>query len=59
MIHSYLSRKFLLTASITAAGIVGFLLGKMSGGEFVAFAPLVIGAYGASNVAAKRFQTED
>jgi hypothetical protein len=57
--HKYLSRKFLLTASITAAGIVGFLMGKMSGGEFVAFAPLVIGAYGVSNVAAKRASPEE
>lgn len=54
MIHNYLSRKFLLTAILTAAGIAGFLGGKMSGAEFVAFATFVISAYGATNVAAKR-----
>lgn len=57
--NRYVSRKFVLTAGITLAGIVGFLLGKMSGSEFVAFAPFVIGAYGAANVAAKRTAPED
>lgn len=58
MTPHYTSRKFVLTVAIAAAGIVATFLGKLTS-EYVAFATLVIGAYGATNVAAKRVRPED
>lgn len=49
----YLSRKFLLATVFTLAGVGLAFAGKLSG-EYVALATLVIGAYAAGNVAAKR-----
>lgn len=51
--HNYTSRKFLLTVAFTVFGIVAAFAGKLTG-EYVALATLVIGAYSAGNVAAKR-----
>lgn len=47
----YASRKWLLAASFTLFGCAGFLLGKLDGGNFVALAGVVLGAFGAADAA--------
>ncbi len=47
----YASRKWLLAAAFTVFGCVGFLLGKLDGGNFVALAGVVLGAFGAADAA--------
>ena len=54
MERKILSRKFGLAVALTAAGIVALFLGKLTGGEYVALATLVLSAYGAANVMEKR-----
>lgn len=51
--EDYASRKFLLTVTFTVAGTVALFAGKMDGATYVALATLVLGVYGASNVAEK------
>lgn len=46
----YTSRKFLLACVFTAAAILGLLLEKLSGSEFVMLAGTVLGLYGAADV---------
>lgn len=50
----YASRKFALAAWFAAFGTFGWLWGKMDGPTYVALATLVLAAYGAANVAARR-----
>lgn len=52
-VQDYKSRKFFLTMVFTATTIAALFLDKISGGEFVAVATLILGVYGASNVGAK------
>ena len=52
------SRKFILSAVFTVVGSLALLTGIMGGGEFVALATLVLGVYGASNVAEKHVTRE-
>lgn len=49
----YLSRKFLLAAAITATGCAAFLFydGKLTGGEFITLAGIVLGSFTAGDVA--------
>lgn len=47
----YRSRKFLLAAFFTLAGTAALYLGKLSGGEWISLAGLIVGLYGASDVA--------
>ena len=57
--NRYLSRKFIVTAFFAVTGAIAIFTDKMSGNEYVALAALVIGAYGLSNVAAKKSDPED
>lgn len=52
--EDYASRKFLLTCFFAVTGSLALMLGKIGGGEYVALATLVLGVYGAANVADKR-----
>lgn len=49
----YVSRKFVLTVVFTAAGTVALFIDKMDGPTYVALATLILGVYGATNVAEK------
>jgi len=51
MKSKFLSRKFLLTVFFALGGTGALYIGKMTGGDFIALASLLIAAYGASNVA--------
>lgn len=50
----FTSRKFFLAAWFSGFGTVGWLWGKMDGPTYVALATLVLAAYGAANVAARK-----
>lgn len=46
----FLSRKFIIAAFFAVIGSVGWLAGKMSGGEFIALVTLITGLYAAADV---------
>ena len=54
----YLSRKFILAVSFTIFGTTLAFMGKLHA-DYVGLAALVIGAYAAGNVAAKRIDPQD
>ena len=50
--NKYFSRKFVLALLFTIAGCIGlFVTDKIDGGQFVALAGLVLGAFTAGDVA--------
>ena len=59
MAPKFTSRKFLLTAFFAVTGAIGWFAKRMDGAEYVALATLILSAYGASNVAAKKVVAED
>ena len=54
----FLSRKFILAVSFTIFGTALAFMGKLQA-DYVGLAALVIGAYAAGNVAAKRIDPSD
>ena len=54
MDHQFRSRKFILAAVFTMAGVAGLFTGKLGGGEFIGIAATVLGLYGGANVLGKR-----
>ena len=50
----FASRKFALAFWFAGFGTLGWLAGKMDGPTYVALAALVLAAYGAANVAARK-----
>jgi hypothetical protein len=54
-----MSRKFVLAMMIVVFGAVALGIGWLTGGEFVALASIVMGAYGAANVLQPRFERYD
>ncbi len=46
------SRKFLLAVFAQLVGTIGLFVDKLGGGEYVALTTVVLGLYGAANVAA-------
>lgn len=47
----YRSRKFLLAAFFTGTGMIALFTGHLTGGEWISLAGLIVGLYGASDVA--------
>lgn len=52
--EKYKSRKFLLACFFAISGLGCLVGGLLDGGEFVAISSLVLGLYGAADVADKR-----
>lgn len=48
-----IQRKFVLACFFALTGAAGLFLSKISGGEFIALASLVLGLYASANVAQK------
>lgn len=54
-----MSRKFVLALVLSVFASVALGLGWLSGGEWVAAASIIMGAYGASNILQPRFERSD
>ena len=54
MDDKFRSRKFALAVFFSVSGVMALFLGKISGGEFIGLAGVVLGLYGAANVMEKK-----
>ncbi len=50
----YRERKYVIAQIFTWTTVVGFFLGKLSGGELIGAMGVILALYGAANVATKR-----
>ena len=52
--NKYKSRKFLFALLFSVTSILGLFMDKIGGGEFIAAITVILGLYGAADVAEKK-----
>jgi hypothetical protein len=58
VVDKFKSRKFILACLFSLSAIIGVFTGNITGAELNVMAGLVLGLYGASNVAAGKVQVD-